>query len=236
MPASVVNIGGPTSKNTWAAVRSPMWKGTGYLGNGVQPGGYGVFKNKNWSRVGRYSLQSDTPFSSGYPEAVSPLLRAFPFLKEIYPRVFALSSSMNLGCDYQLNYSNPYVEIEFFINVGEGEARPQPYPPYDTYEDVHNGYNVYMGYSPGKFGYDINSTRKTFLGATINVTLNPGPDMSPVTLSKTFTQSDVETLFRDNPTWSFDRPGISLGKYNWPEEHSGDWIYPHWTINSFSLA
>lgn len=228
MPASVINIGGPTSQNTWAAVRSPMWNGTGYLDETLPA-------NKNWSRAWQFYAPSATPFSSGYPEAVSPMLRAFPFLKYGGTGILWSSTSMNIGCDYKFIDSNP-TKVEWFLNVGEGEARTNSESPYQTYQEVHNGYGIYMAFTPGKVGYDINSTRATFLGTTVSVTLTPGPGMSAVTLSKTFTNSDVEALFRDDPQWNYDDRGVSLGQYTWPGDPDDAWPYPHWTINSVTLA
>ena len=219
MPASVVNIGGPTSQNTWAAVRSPMWKGTGFRGLVIP-------NNKNWSREGVY-VPSLTRFSSGYPEAVGPMLRAFPFLKVGTAGVLAVSTSMSLGCDFLIIQEDPVI-VRFYLNLGLGEGRPN-----EKDEKVKQGYGSgFFPFIPGRMGYDINSARATFTGASVSVTLNPGPDMAPVTVSVPIN----DALFKDNPEFVSGVNGITIGEYTWPEPNSGDWPAPRWTINSVTLA
>jgi hypothetical protein len=178
------------------------------------------------------------------------MLRAFPFLKYQVGAAYWASTSTNLGCDIKIIGSEPTV-VEWFLNVGESEARKNYESPYLVYEDeVHNGYGLFMPFTPGKVGYDINSIRATYTGAVVSVTLRPGPGMEPITLSRTLTEARVEALFRDDPQWNFDDRGVSLGQYTWPDTSTivsgggpvtieiggGDWPYPHWTINSVTLA
>jgi hypothetical protein len=155
------------------------------------------------------------------------MLRAFPFLKMGVAGLIGISTSMNLGCDYLTIQQNPVI-VRFFLNLGRGEGRPD-----EKDEKVIQGYgHGLFPFIPGKMGYDINSARATFTGASVSVTLNPGPGMSPVTLSVAIT----DALFKDNPEFVSGVNGITIGDYTWPEPHGDDWPAPRWTINSVTLA
>ena len=145
---------------------------------------------------------------------------------------------MGLGCDMKVidpgggDPETP-VKVQWFLNIGEANARKNYVSPYNVEEEeVELGYGAAYTFYPGKMGYDINSTRETMRGASVSVTLSPGPGMSPVTT----TVSITDALFRDDPEWDSDIHGISLGEYTWPLPPLDDWPFPHWTINSVTLA
>jgi hypothetical protein len=234
-----INIGGPSSRATWASLRAPIWKGSGYRGE-VLP------KNKNWTKVVTGSNINSRIFNYGYTEAVSPLLRAFPFSWAADPGV-GLSWSTCLGL-YNLQIQNPDPEadppvpaiLEFWLCLGQAQGRsPRFYPDY-AIDDVYPGYGG-LGKLAGKgTGYDINTTRDTMRGAVVNVTFQPGPFLP-------FETSDVvitDELFPDNPDWR-DAPfslrplpgrAIYIGTYTWPVGGSSfDWPQPYWTINSVTM-
>jgi hypothetical protein len=234
MPASVVNIGGPTSGNTWAAVRCPLYKGTGFRDETLPA-------NKNWSRAYQpYATQ--TPFSSGYPEPVTPILRAFPFMKGFSNSFQGRSTSMGLGVRYfyiQIGTeTTPYI-VEFFLCVGEGFVTKYFPEPTKIDEGVYMGYGDF-GPDPdsGLVGYDINSTRGIMKDATIAINLKPGPTLGTVSVSKTLNTINLEKLFPDDVSGEkYDATsGISLGQFTWPVNPTEDWVPPHWTITSVALA
>jgi hypothetical protein len=161
-----VNIGGPTSQNTWAAVRSPIWKGTGFRN---VDGGNTFPDNENWSRYTK-------PFSSGYPKAIGNdgmLCRAFPYWKDDVPSAYELGTSMGLGVNWSIDYGpgdnqtiNYYLAIgtEFAIDAGSGGQ---------IADQVMTGYYLPDGSPPSSqpVGFDMPSARDNFLHATIRVKL-----------------------------------------------------------------
>lgn len=100
MPTNV-NIGGASGK-TWASVRAPVFKGTGYSGTSMP------YQNENWK----------TARSAGYPNNVTDLQRAFPFYKDnnSFP---ALSASTGIGL--KGGYLNFGAGKYYGITLGEVE-------------------------------------------------------------------------------------------------------------------
>ena len=234
MPSSVVNIGGPTSQNTWAAVRCPLYKGTGFRDQ-VLPA------NKNWSRANQlYGAQ--TPFSSGYPDTVTPLMRAFPYLKGFSNSYSGGSTSMGLGVRFffiDVGTETTPAIVKFFLCVGEGYVTKYYLDPTKINEDVFMGYGDF-GPAPasGLVGYDINSTRGIMKDANVTVSLKPGPTLGTISVSRTLNTINLEKLFPDDVSGGkYDATsGISLGQFTWPVNPTEDWVPPHWSITSVVLA
>jgi hypothetical protein len=229
-----VNIGGPYYANTWAAVRCPLYKGTGYRDK-VLPA------NKNWSRATQ-PYADETPFSSGYPDAVTPLMRAFPFIKGFSTSYSGSSTSMGLGVRFvyvQVGDETQPTILKFFLCVGEGAVTKYYPEPTKVYEYVYMGYGDY-GPDPdsGKVGYDINSTRGIMEDATVVVSLKPGPTLGTVSVSRTLSTTNLEKLFPDDVSGGKydDTSGILLGEYTWPINPTEDYVPPFWSITSVTLA
>jgi hypothetical protein len=244
---SEVNIGGPTSKSTWARLRSPLWSGTGY--KGIYP------DSKNWGKTtipnaegggfaGNY-YKHRRYFNYGYKEPLTPLLRAFPVDPGSDEGSFVFQIvSMSLGIRQRAiqwpvtsNYigggefeAGPYDStnpiVEYYLTLGESLYRRPEYwsenlSPYQM-DEVLQGYGVYMaGPGPGR-GYDYNSVKETLLGAVVNLTLSPGPvgtGIAPQTINVTIT----EDLFPENMQWNQNDNGVFIGQYVWPSYLESAW-------------
>lgn len=253
MPGEI-NIGGPTSKSTWARLRSPIWAGTGY--RDAYP------NSKNWGKTTIPNATGGGPagnfyrnrkyFSYGYEEPLTPLLRAFPVSPGSDQGVVVYQiTSMALGVHLQ-SIQGPYtgydpdlggpdpttpydptpVIIDLYLSLGEALFRPETYyPGLNTFQadEVIQGYGAY-GLGPGEgIGYDINSARETLIGGVVNVTVKPGPVASGVgTETKDITIT--EDLFPDNMSWgagwsTTPRLGILIGRYTWAPYPESNWPY-----------
>lgn len=208
-------IGSSEQYSTWACVRSPMWKGSGYRGQTLP-------NNKNKSNPGNYI----------YVEDLGRLAVSFPFTKD-NSATEHYANSMCLGLNYVIDqYGNdeadiPYI-LSFYLCHGQGIK-----PNSGSFESVVNGYAY--GFSPtnGIVGYDTPRARQQYIGGVVNVTFTPGPDLDEVTEDVTIT----EDLFPDNLTFSvFAEPGVYIGTYTWPvPSGSLTWTQPYWTINSLTM-
>ena len=218
-------IGGSDRYSTWAALRSPMWKGSGYRGMPV-----GV--NKNTGK-GPYPGKT-VGFNTVYEENLGRLSVAFPFAA--YPPGsdgYTYSNSMCLGVGvYYEQYGNsdegiPAI-LSFYLTHGQGSHYWT-----NVFEQVLNGYWKPPLPSTGEVGYDTPRTRDQYRGGIVNLTFTPGPGLAPVTMDVTIT----DDLFPDDLTWtlSITPIGIFLGTYTWPL-YSGPWTpQPYWTINSLTM-
>jgi hypothetical protein len=174
MPADTVNIGGPTSQNTWAAIRSPLWKDTGYP-NFTDDQYHPFPKNQNWSR-------HRIPFSSGYPEAIgneNPMQRAFPFQSQTNPYAYYSGSvSMCLGIYTERvldEYDVPTSIYNYYLTIGTGDL----YTGIQSNVWLYNRKQVTIGYPPKgpspfayfahEMGFDYESVKYNFLGATVEL-------------------------------------------------------------------
>lgn len=231
-------IGSSQMYSTWAVLRSPMWKGTGFRGE-VFP------KNKNWTKSATPNINGRR-FSYGYPEALSPLLRAYPF-SWLGDASFGFAWSNCLGLyDRQIQNPDPEADppvpaiLEFWLCFGQGQARSPVFFPDFSIEEVYPGYGAYYQPAGEGTGYDTLSAREAMRGAVVNITFQPGPSMPLETVDVTIT----DDLFPDDPDWySFPAglkplPGraIYIGTYTWPIGSSSfDWPKPYWTINSLTM-
>lgn len=209
-------IGGSDQYSTWAVLRSPMWKGSGYRGETLP-------NNKN----------SLSMHNAVYVENLGRLSVAFPFTKISIPPSFYSAQSMCLGL-FQAQVQAPDDEADppvpaiydFYLSHGEGILE------YGN-EYVLNGY-AYADVTSGLTGYDTIRTRDQYRGAVVNVTFTPGPTMTPVTTNVTVT----DDLFPDDLSFSVFETnyGVYIGRYTWPAP-SGDltWDQPYWTINSLTM-
>lgn len=220
-----VNIGGD-SLNTWAAVRCPLWNGTGYRDQALPA-------NENWSRV---SLPYQ--FNSGYPKAVTPLMRAFPFIKPFSSGSYN-STSMNLGVRSFFTGVGASTTWFFYLSVGEGHATIYTSSPLVIFDEVFTGYGNY-GPSPntGTVGYDINSTRETLKDAVIEIELTLPAPIGVVTASVTLDSVKINELLPDNVTvsgGSYDPDsGVLFAQYTFTGP--ADLVPPFWSITSVTLA
>ena len=231
-------IGSSQRYSTWAILRSPMWKGSGFRGE-VFP------KNKNWSKSVTPNVNGQL-FSYGYPEALTPLLRAYPF-SWTGDGSIGFSWSTALGV-YNVQTQNPDPEadppvpaiLEFWLCFGQAQGRSPTYFPDYAIDDVYPGYGAYYQGAGEGTGYDTLSTREIMRGAVVNITFQPGPDLDPVTVDVTID----DDLFPDEPDWYTwptglrPLPGraIYIGTYTWPVGGSYfDWPQPYWTINSLTM-
>ena len=234
MPASVVNIGGPTSGNTWAAVRAPIWKGTGWKEIG------GTYEYQNWSRF-------TEDFSSGYPDAEgvgSKLCRAFPFKKATGTGVgYADMTSTPIGVNYTIEIlPGPDARrINYYLALGSGAYY---YAGFDV-EWVTIGYNLPNGgdgpaSSPYPVGYDMPSMRSHLVGTTVNVKLKNPETNSFFNYSVAITLANVEQLLPDNQEKTVDNPyfadvnvGIYIASINFTAGFP-DPDFPLWEVVSIS--
>lgn len=210
-------IGGSDSKSTWAVLRSPMWKGSGY--RGMTPPDN---KNESFSH------------NSKYEEDLGRLTVAFPFIKDD-TSIDYWAGSLCLGLNYVMTQSpddeaDPPVPaiLDFYLTLGEGIYY------YTDLEQVLNGYS-WLAYllSSGVVGYDTLKAREQYRDGVVNITFTPGPSMSPVTTDVTIT----DDLFPDNlSALSSGSPGIFIGTYTWPAPSGSlTWTQPYWTINSLTM-
>jgi len=213
-------IGSSDQYSTWAVVRSPMWKGSGYRGMPI-----GVNKN-----TGKGPYPGKTiGFNMVYEENLGKLSVAFPFATyDILGGDY--SNSMCLGVQlYYEQVPNPDegipAIISFYLSHGQGL-----YFPANTQEEVLNGYWQPPTVSTGSVGYDTPRTRDQYRGGIVNLTFTPVPGSAPVTMDVTIT----DELFPDNLTWTPGSFGILLGTYTWPVA-PGPWPQPYWTINSLTM-
>lgn len=231
-----VNIGGEY-ENTWGAVRCPFYKGSGYRDETLPA-------NKNWSRVFSGAAPI-TPFSSGYPEAVTPIMRAFPLLRVAATDAVGYSTSMSLGVRVMFREEEgeeDLIRAFFFLCAGESQANVNlGVTPNVFYEEVYKGYGDFgPGPNSGAVGYDINSTRATMTNAVVVVTFYPTPNPADVTTQTvTLDNTKIQQLLPDdvNADQAELIPGVPLGDYLWPEIYDPDtWVQPFWTIDSVTLA
>ena len=214
-------IGTSARYSTWAVLRSPMWKGSGFRD---QPSGV----NKNTGKA----PYSGTPvgFNMVYEENLGRLSIAFPFLgRSILGTNWANSMCLGLraiGVQAANDEEGIPAIFDFYLSHGEGILE------YGN-EYVLNGYN-YGVLASGLTGYDTIRTRDQYRGAVVNVTFTPGPTMTPVTTDVTVT----DDLFPDDLSWSVFETnyGVYIGTYTWPVPSGGlTWDQPYWTINSLTM-
>ena len=164
-----VNIGGPTSQNTWAAVRSPIWKGTGFRN---VDGGNTFPNNENWSRYTEH-------FSSGYPKAIGndgKLCRAFPYWKtdaNVPSSPYKEGTSMGLGVNSTIEYGpGDNQTVYYYLAIGT-EFAADAGGGGQIGDDVMTGYALPGSSRPPSqpVGFDMPSVRDNFLHATIKVKL-----------------------------------------------------------------
>ena len=212
-------LGTSALNSTWAVVRSPMWKGSGYRGMTLPA-------NKN-----QWDFYNGT-----YVENLGRLTIAFPFRKA-NTGVDYWSSSMCLGVNLRQiqapnDEADPPVPAIYEFYLSHGEGRWFQFGS-SSLEQVLNGYLSSSPLSSGIAGYDTPRTRDQYRGAVVNVTFTPGPTMTPVTTNVTIT----DDLFPDNLNWNvFGPQGILIGTYTWPVPSGGlTWDQPYWTINSLTM-
>lgn len=222
-------IGSSALYSTWAAIRSPMWKGSGYR---YIP----EVKNQNKGKI------TQIPFSIGFSMVYVEHLGIFSVASSFRAITVAgtntyWANSMCLGVNavgvQQGNDEEGIPSIfDFYLTHGQGIL--SPYNEDSYYEQVINGYTYPPTVNSGAAGYDIPRTRDQYRGAVVNVTFTPGPTLPPVTENVTIT----DELFPDNLNWSVFSPdkGIYLGTYIWPVPAEGlIWDQPYWTINSLTM-
>jgi hypothetical protein len=223
MPSDSVNIG-KDSEKTWAALRSPLFKGTGYR----EYFPYIVPYNSNWSEKGIIP----TPHNAGYEQAIgnpNPLIRAFPF--KVFTG-FGTSATMCLGVHYLDRIVSPpsvppVYQVDNFLSIGIGY--------FVGTEDGGYSELVYCGswdsadqpVQPDDQGYDFHATRDTFRGAVVNLTINDGVN-PPLDFNVTIDDS----MFPDNQ----DADAL-VGIMFYSFQHDGSWVEPtpYWTINSVTM-
>jgi hypothetical protein len=185
--------GEPPRGKTWAYVRAPLWNGSGFVANPIEP----TFppSSNNWSPSVSPNIGDPIPFHDfRYYEDLTSLRKAFP-----------VSVSRNSIESPSASFSTPLG----VVGVGSGES-------YDLYLSLGTGYtlggsypgsvlNYYVGY-PGppdlaRTGYDYETTKNHLLGATANMTIT--------TASSTFTANVVITsaLF---PSDMFDSSNLGV--------------------------
>lgn len=215
-------LGTSDQYSTWAVLRSPMWKGSGYRGMPV-----GV--NKNTGK-GPYPGKT-VGFNMAYEENLGKLSVAFPFAT--YPEVgVRYSNSMCLGVLFVYEQVPNQEEgipaiVSYYLAHGQGTYYAQ-----NVYEEVLNGYYYPPALSSGTVGYDTPRTREQYRGGVVNLTFTPVPGLPAETRNVTIT----DELFPDSLTWLLPTPerGIFLGTYTWPL-YPGPWPQPYWTINSLTM-
>ena len=230
-----MNIGGPTSGNTWAAVRAPIWKGTGWKEID------GTYVYQNWSRY-------TEDFSSGYPEAEgvgSKLCRAFPFKQATgYGVGYADMTSTPLGVNYTLeNLPGPDARrLNYYLALGSGG-----YVAGFDLEWVTIGYYLPNGgggpsASPYPVGYDMPSMRSHLVGTTVNVKLKNPETNTFSNHSVAITLANVEDLLpdsqektQDNPLFSDVNVGIFIASINFTAGFPTPPTYPLWEVVSITF-
>lgn len=210
-------LGGEASRRTWAAVRSPMFIGSGY--RGTYP------NNANWSTLNELQFGRPPIGGAGYPSGVSELTRAFPY-QQSFTTFKQASVSFSLGCAWYYDSGN----IVYKLRLGRSDYQDDPSGP----DEITNlGY--FFGTEPyiqGAYvGYDTHNARERYRGATVNVTINlagGGSSTHTVTIS--------DDLFPDELNMDFHgADGIFI-----TSEPVGDPPLPPpsgfwWTINSVTL-
>lgn len=219
-------LGTSALNSTWAVVRSPMWKGSGYRDMPEN-----VNKNK-----GKYTYPAYTPNNNMvYVENLGRLGVSFPFYRNQVVGSSYWANSMCLGLnDVIEQYGDDATEtpwiFSFYLTHGQG-IQQAPYFG-QSFEQVINGYTYSPSISTGLIGYDTPRAREQYRDAVVNVTFTPGPTMSPVTTDVTIT----DALFPDNLNWDGSSLGIFIGTYTWPVPSGGlTWDQPYWTINSLTM-
>jgi hypothetical protein len=217
-------LGSSMRYSTWAALRSPMWKGSGYRD---EAGG----ANKN---MGKYNA-TGTAIGNNmvYAEALGPLSVAFPFCKNQALPYYYWANSMCLGLTNVVTqwgndeYDIPFI-LDFYLAHGQGIWHSS-----DVTEQVINGYTYSPDVTTGLIGYDTLRAREQYRDAVVNVTFTPGPTLDPVTTDVTIT----DDLFPDDLNWWVSSTqGVYIGTYEWPVPHDGlTWDQPYWTINSLTM-
>ena len=154
--ADTVNIGGDSEK-TWACVRAPIWPGSGLT---LDPDNYPYLMSENWSPRMVYSyLKSQPVKDSGYPYALTGLVKAYPIVADLSPdpgRVHYTAMGVKFVGASEETY-------DCYLSLGEG------YNFGGVYDQVAN----YVAYgTSAQIGYDYETTKGLLLGATANVTID----------------------------------------------------------------
>ena len=149
MAAPTYEIGTETH-STWACLRAPIWRQTGFQGE------FPDVTNVNWNH----------DHSAGYPDNLTPLLKAAPFSgyeSALSPPAYSASTCLGKGGT--------------FLNLGSGQYYS------GGFDYVSNGF-----YEFGGNFYDYESVRSILLGAVVNITSEAGYPDPPITQDVTITE------------------------------------------------
>jgi len=184
----------PLNGRTWAAVRAPVWNGSGFYPN-ADISSFPPSSN-NWSPTARPVFDSPFPIHDArYLEDLTSLRKAFPVSTQLNS-----SESPSGAFSTCLGLTRVRVEPELddlYLTLGTGIAIGGNF----NFE-VLNYYPFYP-FPPNlaTTGYDYETTKAHLLGATVNMTITTG--------SSTFTANVVITsdLF---PSDMFDSSNLGV--------------------------
>jgi len=242
--------------NTWARVRSTLWPSSGtYVEELEQESNWGEFTNTYVTPTGKRSY--------GYPASINrelqpfPLLKSFPF--DIDQTGYYSSHSLPIGVSYvQVEGWEPpdpnpdnlagLLHAKLVIGLGSGnfEYFYGQQGSQSRYKFPNNGeYPVGGPFVDYLLGYDYETTKKSLVGVSVNVTVRywpipyankPNGD-PPEPQEFTATCTIGEEMFPDNQEWSIptNRHGgtmIFIGSANYVTYTSPGLFPPNnWTIN-----
>jgi hypothetical protein len=159
------DIGGDSGR-TWAAVRAPLWNGSGFVPNAENP--FFPWSTVNWSPTARPNFGDPNPVRDAkYAEPLTELRKAFPVSIDVTsPESPSGSFSTCLG----LKMVSSGESYDIYLALGTGIAIGD----FRSYE-VYNYYPIIPAPpNAATTGYDHETTKSHLVGATVNLSYTTG--------------------------------------------------------------
>jgi len=156
---------GDDSGRTWASVRAPIWRNTGFTANPTVP--TNPPSSNNWSPRAVMNFGDPVPVhDAGYIFNLTDLRKAFPVMTQLNSIESPSGSfSTAIGVDVVWDGEETY---DYYLTLGTGIAQGD-FPELK----VLNYYPVYpTPPSVATTGYDYETTKAHLLGATVHLTYN----------------------------------------------------------------